>query len=123
MVGGAFVDDVDYYNRVHEMLHILTSEGNRNNDDIEGFGQRCDDNSCYGKWAETYNQYFKGGTSKKVSFKPLFGLLNQPKYIPLSWCPLTIEMEIVNNATDAVFGNGGDFAQMLTHQKVGESKM
>ena len=27
LVGGAIVDDVDYYNRVHEMLHILTSKG------------------------------------------------------------------------------------------------
>ena len=26
LVGGAIVDDIDYYNRVHEMLHILTSE-------------------------------------------------------------------------------------------------
>jgi hypothetical protein len=40
LVGGAIVDDIDYYNRVHEMLHILTSEQNRNNDDIEGFGYR-----------------------------------------------------------------------------------
>ena len=114
MVGGAIVDDVDYYNRVHEMLHILTSEGNRNNDDIEGFGLRWDDNSCYKTWTDKYNEYFKGGTSKKVSFKPFFGLLNQPKYIPLSWCPLTIEMEIVNNATDAVCGNGGAFTDANT---------
>ena len=38
LVGGAIIDDVDYYNRVHEMLHILTSNHNRDNDDIEGFG-------------------------------------------------------------------------------------
>ena len=29
LVGGAIVDDVDYYNRVHDMLHILTSKANR----------------------------------------------------------------------------------------------
>ena len=35
LVGGAIVDDIDYYNRVHEMLHILTSKNNRDNDDVE----------------------------------------------------------------------------------------
>ena len=38
LVGGAIVDDIDYYNRVHEMLHILTSKANRDNDSSEGFG-------------------------------------------------------------------------------------
>ena len=42
LVGGAIVDDVDYYNRVHEMLHTLTSEANRDNDEVEGFGSRWD---------------------------------------------------------------------------------
>ena len=42
LVGGAIVDDVDCYNRVHEMLHILTSEANRDGDEFEGFGSRWD---------------------------------------------------------------------------------
>ena len=28
LVGGAIVDDIDYYNRMHEMLHILTCKAN-----------------------------------------------------------------------------------------------
>jgi hypothetical protein len=44
---------VDYYNRVHEMLHILTSNYNRDNDDIEGFGQRWDSEDAYGSWDTT----------------------------------------------------------------------
>ena len=32
-------------------------------------------------------------------FKPLAGLFNQPKMIPLQFCPLTIELELVDNAT------------------------
>ena len=48
LVGGAIVDDIDYYNRVHEMLHILTSEQNRNNDDIEGSGYRWDSAAAWG---------------------------------------------------------------------------
>ena len=47
LVGGAIVDDIDYYNRVHEMLHILSSKNNRDNDSIENFGQRWDDDKTY----------------------------------------------------------------------------
>ena len=40
LIGGALVDDVDYYKRVREMMHIRTTNNNRDNDDIEGFGYR-----------------------------------------------------------------------------------
>ena len=34
------------------------------------------------------------------------GLLNQPKMLPLKYCPLTIELELLNNATDAIVTPG-----------------
>ena len=34
-------------NRAHELLHILTSKANRDNDDISGFGRRWDDEYYY----------------------------------------------------------------------------
>ncbi len=40
--GGAIIDDIDYYNRVHEVLHTCTSNANRENGDVEGFGWRWD---------------------------------------------------------------------------------
>ena len=107
LVGGAIIDDVDYYNRVHEMLHILTSNHNRDNDDIEGFGQRWDSEEAYGSWDATKVSGIPGGSSRTVSFKPLFGILNQPKYIPLSWCPIMMEFEVVNGTTDAIVSVGG----------------
>ena len=106
MVGGAIPDDIDYYNRVHEMVHILTSKNNRDNDDIEGFGQRWDDDN-YGTWTTAKYGGIAAGASRTVSFKPLFGLFNQPKYIPLSWCPLTLELELVTGATDPIFQPDG----------------
>ena len=36
LVGGALVDDVDYYNRVREMMHIRSTHCNRDNNDVEG---------------------------------------------------------------------------------------
>ena len=115
LVGGAIVDDVDYYNRVHEMLHILTSKANRDNDSIEGFGARWDDDDHWNKkWAPEYGAVVKGGSSRAVSFKPLFGLLNQSKYIPLMWSPLMFEFEVVNDATDAIVGTGDTFTDANT---------
>ena len=103
MVGGAIVDDIDYYNRVHEMLHILTSTNNRDNDDVEGFGDRWDDERVYFKNSE-YITGLPPNESRAVTFKPLFGIMNQPKYIPLSWCPLTLEFEVDSSNNPVVSG-------------------
>jgi hypothetical protein len=87
---GAIVDDIDSYHRTHEMLHVLTSKQNRSNDDVEGFGYRWDDEDCYPKSGFITRGPsgllgIAGGNSKTVTFKPLCGLFNQSKYIPLMW--------------------------------------
>jgi hypothetical protein len=115
LVGGAIVDDIDYYNRVHEMLHVLTSKLNRDNDSIEGFGARWDDDATWNKtWTAEYGATVAPSKSRAVSFKPLFGLLNQSKYIPLMWSPLMFEFEVVNGATDAIVGIGATFTAANT---------
>ena len=35
-------------------------------------------------------------------FKPLVGMFNQDKLIPLRYCPIQIELELVSNGADAV---------------------
>jgi hypothetical protein len=89
------------------MLHILTSKNNRENDDIEGFGYRWDDDYNYNKWDVVQGAVIPGGSSRTVSFKPLFGILNQPKYIPLMYSPLTLELEIVNGIYDSIIQPDG----------------
>ena len=39
LCGGALIDDIDYYNRVVNMLHVLCPAEKRMNDAIEGFGR------------------------------------------------------------------------------------
>ena len=114
LVGGAIVDDIDYYNRVHEMLHILTSESNRDNDSLEGFGARWDDKTSWNAWNTDYGAIVKGNSARAVTFKPLFGLLNQPKYIPLMWSPLVFEFEVVNDAKEAIVGVANSFTSSNT---------
>ena len=43
-----------------------------------------------------------GNESKVLSTKLAFGLLHQPKWIPLRYAPLTLELELVNQFTDVV---------------------
>ena len=35
LIGCALVDDVEYYNRVHEMMYILSTKHNHDSDDVE----------------------------------------------------------------------------------------
>jgi len=107
LVGGTIIDDIDYYNRVHEMMHVLTSKANRDNDEIEGFNGRWDSDRWYENYSTDYPGLPGGGNGKKRnSFKPLFGICNQPKYIPLIFAPLTMEFELVNQAADPIIRIG-----------------
>ena len=80
LIGGEIVDDTDYYSRVHEMLHICSSNANRENDDIEGFGYRRDSRADYGAFAEARTRVIPPANSNatkwnamSVCFKPLCG--------------------------------------------------
>ena len=98
MYQGAVVEDISAYNRTHEMMSILTSKANRDNNDVSGFGRRWDNDYYYppqegslfrgGSSTQVASdeskaeQYFGGiapGESNSVSFKPLCGILSQSK--------------------------------------------
>ena len=40
---------------------------------------------------------------RRVQFKPMLGLFNQEKLIPLRYGPIQIELELVNSQADAVY--------------------
>ena len=108
LCGGQVVEDFDY-NRAHEMMAVLGSEGTRDNDDVEGFGYRYDDdaNSDPNAVLTTSLPGIAGGSTKRVSFKPMSGLLSQAKWLPIRYCPISIELELVNNATDPIVAVDG----------------
>ena len=88
MVGSCITDDIDYHNRVHEMMHILTSSNNRDNDDVEGFNARWDGDLYYKIGYVAYPGIYGSSEKtckKRTSFKPLFGICRQSKYIPLAY--------------------------------------
>ena len=57
MYQGASCDDISSYNRTHEMMSILTSSTNRDNDDVEGFGRRWDNKQYY---PDTFHIFWGG---------------------------------------------------------------
>ena len=47
MCGGTVVEDIDQYNRVHEMMSVLSGKNNRDMDDVMGIRNRWDSDKEY----------------------------------------------------------------------------
>jgi hypothetical protein len=100
MCGGALVEDFEY-NRTHEMLHIMESEDKRKNDMVEcACGTHLD--FVPGTLDSSNMLGFGGGKKRTFSMKLMSGLFNQKKYLPLRFCPITLELELVNSAYDPI---------------------
>ena len=124
LCGNQLVEDIDYYNRVHYTFDILRAQHVRENEDVEGFEDRFDsqyyqpafqNNATSSTDTQISSSYLlrnfatntgyvsvNSGQSKTVSFKPLCGLLNCGKLLPIRYAPITIELELVQNATDVI---------------------
>jgi len=103
MAGGQVIEDIDNFDRVSEMFATLTSKASRVNDDGEAFGTN------YSMWdwerLDPNKTTFRGimpQTKRTVLFQPLSGLLTQGKYLPIRYCPLTIELEVTDSLTSPV---------------------
>ena len=114
LIGGAIVEDIDFYNRCHEMFHCCTNGTTRDNDLAEAWGQRVDSSTFYstitGNTTATAANYLglPPSTSRTVYFKPLLGIFNQSKYLPIRYAPITLEFELVNNLTDPIINPADD---------------
>ena len=111
IAGNQVVEDFDNYNRVHHMFSKMMSQGARKDEANEGFGYRYDDevktlvNNVGSELIPEVNGVNCLGFKDKmtVGFKPLCGLFSQFKYLPLKYMGnLTIELELVANATDCI---------------------
>ena len=117
LCNGTIVEDIDDYNRVHQMFNIMTASDSRINELSEGFGQHWDIKEDFdGPFKAATFPGIRGGQSRTVLFKPLSGLLTQPKYLPLRYCPLTIELELVNDPTLPIISylSGSEFTAANT---------
>jgi hypothetical protein len=116
LIGSQICEDILEYNRCHEMFYQLSPENIKRNIDAENFGEVFDfnlgslpdaidssdilapnDYTDPRKQTDTKFAGIKNSGKRTVSFKPLFGLLNQPKWIPLKYAGgIVLELELVN---------------------------
>jgi len=55
---------------------------------------------------EGFDEPLGANAEKVVCFTPMSGLLSQERYLPIRYCPLQVELELVTNSNDA-FAPGG----------------
>jgi len=110
LCAGVVLEDIDDFNRLSLMVTSLKSQDEQLSIAAEGFGnfdQIVDNILSANDSRSTYrlHNFEQGGlikTSRRAVFKPLFGLFEQDKLIPLRYAPLVIELELVNNPGDAL---------------------
>ena len=92
IIGGQVVEDIDNYNRVCQMFTTMMNKNKQLNDAIES-------------WRGTHNlnsPIVLPAQESVVCMGSLFaGIFNQDKYLPVKYCPITIELELVNQYSDS----------------------
>ena len=102
--GGVDVEDIDSFNKLSLMLTALKTDEEQNTIAGEGFcnfdgkhavEQQNDSRSTYRQ--EDYDKAGMVITARRVLFKPTVRLFNQDKLLPLRYCPIQIELGLVNS--------------------------
>ena len=94
--GGIWVEDIDQYNRIHEMFQLLQSKGSRENDGAEAFGYTGSSLRFQQPSADDAPGICPG-QSQTVMCKLLSGVINQGKMLPIRYMPMVIELELVDH--------------------------
>ena len=80
------------------MMKLLVAPDSKKNEFTEAFGDHWDSQGG----AYTNRNYVKGNQALTVLFKPLSGLLNQNKMLPIRYAPITIELELADENDGAI---------------------
>ena len=108
--GGQVVEGIDDFNRPSLMLtdplpeddqHDIACEGFGNFDFVKGEAAQAAD-ARKGYRQDDYDRSGNVYLARRVQFKPMLGLFKQEKLLPLRYCPIQIELELVNSQADAV---------------------
>ena len=100
LCGGQVVEDIDNYNRVHQMFTILNAKDANINERAEAFGQQFDNHQTV--FDRNNVTGIAPGQAQTVLFKPCSGLFNQPKMLPIRYMPITVELELVHDNTEPI---------------------
>ena len=120
IAGGQIMEDIDDFNKLSLMFTALKSQDDQKEIAMEGFGlfDRNYDRAAGGLLADPeaedggerkicrvsdWDEAGNIGVSRTVLFKPMLGILAQEKLIPLRYCPLQIELELISSGSDCLF--------------------
>ena len=81
--------------------HDVACEGFGNFDCVKGEAAQAAD-ARKGHRQDDYDRSGNVYLARRAQFKPMLGLFNQEQLIPLRCCPIQIELELVNQQSDAV---------------------
>jgi hypothetical protein len=96
-IRGIIVEHIDQYNRLSQMCSLFQSEGSCKHEKCEGF--RYNDSI---ENMDTDNELGGIAASQTVMFKPLSGFFSQAKFLPLAYCPIEIELELVSDVNEPI---------------------
>ena len=110
LCGVTVIEDIDFYNRVYNVVHTLLPFERRMNDCAEGFGLSDAYGSYFNDRMKDKGIGFDAGNElpivrkdRVVLFPLLCGLFNQPKMLPLRFLQgLQIELEVCNQYDDPI---------------------
>ena len=139
IAGGQVIEDIDDFNRLSIMFTALKSQDDQKEIAMEGFGlfDRKYDQAAGGLAADPngtaddaddrkayrISDWSESGTianQRTVMFKPMLGILAQEKLIPLRYCPLQIELELVSSAADCMFVGSQNGSNYLSNWGVSD---
>ena len=120
--GGTVIEDIDDFNRLSLMITALKPVDEQKDIAMQGFGlfDRVNDAAELSatNWAQgpaedsderkayRVSDWDEAGEIKRqrtVLFKPMLGIIDQDKLIPLRYAPLQFEFELVSSSGDSVF--------------------
>jgi hypothetical protein len=99
IAGGVVIEDISDANKLSVILDYVSSEEDQRIRRVEGFGRE------EGSTLDSGDS-IKANKGRIMLFKPIFGLLKQEKLIPLRYCPLQIELELISTPSDVFVIDG-----------------
>lgn len=101
---GVILEDISDFNAVSEMFYLLNGGDSNKNNSVEEFGytNNVKDRSTLA----TYPGIL--ADNKTVSFTPMCGLIDIKKYLPLTYVPIEISLELADASDPVVTAQAAD---------------
>lgn len=105
---GQVIEDINDYNRVHEMFQVFSASESRENDHAAGFGSYWQENARSKELIGTTKGLVSipGSQSMTAMLKLNAGIFQTKKYLPLQFMPLTIELSLVDDPEEPIIYGG-----------------